>query len=202
MKASRPSISERPRILESLVAVVAERGYDDASMEEILARAGTDEATFRAHFSSKEECFLAAWQYLLGCYMPDVLAAFQSRDRWREQVRAVALTLMEYLTANPDHARVLTLEDRMPRGRTWELLDHNIEVFTELIDLGRQEMDDPDSLTRATAEGLAGAVHEQLVARISRNGDPELPTLLAPLMYMVVRPYLGDEAALEELRRP
>jgi AcrR family transcriptional regulator len=133
--------------------------------------------------------------------MPDVLAAFQSKDSWREQVRAVGLTLMEYLTANPDHARVLTLEDRMPRERAWKLLDHNIEVFTELIDLGRQEMDDPDSLTRATAEGLAGAVHEQLIARISRE-DPELPTLLAPLMYMVVRPYLGDEAALEELRRP
>jgi AcrR family transcriptional regulator len=202
VKVSEPSSSERVRILEGLVAVVAERGYEEASMETVLARVGVDEATFRAHFSGKEECFLAAWQYLLDSYMPDVFAAFQSKDSWSEQVRAVGLTLMEYLTANPHHARVLTLEDRMPRERAWELLDHNIEVFTELIDLGRQEMDDPDSLTRATAEGLAGAVHEQLIARISRQGDPELPTLLGPLMYMVVRPYLGDEAARAELRRP
>lgn len=201
MKVSEPAEQERLVILEAFIAVVAERGYEDTELRAVFARAGVDEVAFLRHFPDKEECFLAAWDFLTDCFMPKVLAAFESKETWREQIRGVGLALAEYLTEHPDHARILCLEGRVPGPRAWALLDRNVEVFAELIDLGRQEMADPDSLTRATAEGLAGAIHEQLILYVSRGDGDQLSQLMGPMMYMVMRPYLGDEVALEELRR-
>jgi len=200
VKVSRSSGQERQHVLEAFIALVAERGYGDTSVAAVVERAGIDEAAFERHFSAREDSFVAAWEHLTLLYMQTVFAAYETKDTWREQMRAAGLALIGYLAEHPDRARVLA---EMPPGpRAWAVLNRNIETFVEIIDLGRQEMDDPDSLTRATAEGLAGAVHEQLISHVSR-GEPEaLATLVGPVMYMVVRPYLGDEVALEELQRP
>ena len=53
----------------------------------------------------------------------------------------------------------------------------------------------------APAEGLAGAVYEQISIHIARGAAGELPELVPQFMFMIVRPYLGYEAALEELQR-
>lgn len=200
MKVSRSPGQERQHVLDAYIALVAERGYECASIAAVVERAGLDEAAFERHFSDREDCFVAAWEHLTALYMQASFAAYETKDTWREQVRALGLALIGYLAEHPDQARVLA---EMPPGpRAWAVLNRNIETFVELIDLGRQEMDDPDSLTRATAEGLAGAVHEQLISHTSRGEHETLETLVGPLMYMVVRPYLGDEVALEELHRP
>lgn len=199
MKVSEPSSPERQRLLDAFVAVVAERGYDETSVAAVAEGAGVDEAAFHRHFSDREDCFVAAWEKLTELYMAEVFAAYRSKDTWREQMRAVGLALVQYLVEHPQQARILTASP--PGPRAWAILDRNIQAFAELIDLGRQEMDDPDALTRATAEGLAGAIHEQLIQHVHRGKAEAMPTMVGPVMYMVVRPYLGDEAALEELRR-
>jgi AcrR family transcriptional regulator len=199
VKVSKPSSQERLQILEAFISLVSEHGYEDTSIAAVTERAGADEAAFHRHFSDREDCFVAAWEQLTELYMGAVLAAYQSEDSWREQMRAVGFALIGYLVEHPEHARILTAS--APGPRAWAILDRNIQAFAEMIDLGRQEMADPESLTRATAEGLAGAVHEQLIQYVSR-GEPEvMQTMVGPVMYMVVRPYLGDEVALEELRR-
>jgi AcrR family transcriptional regulator len=199
VKVSESSSEERLQILETFIELVSERGYEDTSVAAVAERAGVDEAAFGRHFSDREDCFVAAWEKLSELYMREVFAVYQSEDSWREQMRALGLALVRYLAEHPTYARVLAI--RPPGPRVWAILDRNLEAFIELVDLGRQEMDDPDSLTRATAEGIAWAVHEQLTSHSTR-GEPEvLPTLVGPVMYMVVRPYLGDEVALEELER-
>jgi AcrR family transcriptional regulator len=199
VKVSEPTSKERLRILDAFISLVAERGYDETSAAVTAERAGLEEAAFRRHFTDREDCFVAAWEHLTELCVKEVLVAYQSKDTWREQIRIVGLAVIAYLTEHPEHARVLTAS--APGPRAWAILDRNIEAFAGLIDLGRQEMDDPESLTRATAEGLAGAVHGQLIQRVSRSELETLRELVGPMMYMVVRPYLGDEVALEELRR-
>jgi AcrR family transcriptional regulator len=201
VKISPQSNPEQLRILEAFIATVAERGYLATSMTTVLAEAEVDEATFRRHFEDKEECFLAAWDYITASYLPVVMEAYETKSTWRERMRAVGLALVDYMMEHPDHARILFVESLLPGDRAWALLDRNIAFFVELIDLGRQEMDDPEALTRATAEGLAGAVHEQMALILTRGEDDTLPSLVGPLMYLVVRPYLGDEVAREELLR-
>jgi AcrR family transcriptional regulator len=49
----------RQELLEAALAVFAERGYRDASVDEIAERAGYSKGAFYWHFSSKDELFWA-----------------------------------------------------------------------------------------------------------------------------------------------
>jgi AcrR family transcriptional regulator len=201
MSIGLPEETERDQIIESFIEVVAKLGYRGTPLEVVLARTGVSEETFRRHFGDEDECFQAAWEFVNERYMPSALAAYEGATGWREQIRAVAHAILRYLTRHPDHARILFVEGPTPGDPARTPLDPKIETFIALIDLGRQEMDDPDSLTRATAEGLAGAVNQRIALCLQQGADDELPRLLPELMYLVVRPYLGNAVAVEELHR-
>ena len=71
-----------------------------------------------------------------------------------------------------------------------------------MIDAGRRELDDPESLTPATAESVGGAIFLRMRQVIDDEGTDRLNELLPELMYMAVLPYLGPEVAAEELKMP
>ena len=79
--------------------------------------------------------------------------------------------------------------------------DMTMRVIASLIDAGRNEMDDPESVPHTTAEALAGSAYGQVYAKVVRGEADELPALVPQLMSAAVMPYLGVEAALAELAR-
>lgn len=200
MKTSPPTEAERAQIIEGFIAVVAERGFRETEMDAVLDSAGVGEAAFERHFEDLDACFHASWEYVSDRYMPNALAAYERASGWREQIRAVGRAIVEYLVERPDHGWILFVEGPAP-DKPGGATDPNVEVFIELLDRGRLEMEDPDSLTRATAEGIAGAVNERLADSLKRGAAEEIPRLMPELMYLVVLPYLGPEDAAEELHR-
>ncbi len=92
---------------------------------------------------------------------------------------------------------------RRGRGRSGLPVEGELERLVELIDAGRAEPAAPASLTRLTAEALGGAISSQLCFAAARNGRQSPEEELVPtLLYMAVLPYMGAEAAAEELRTP
>ncbi len=55
-----PRPDQRSRLVDAIVAVVADHGYGGAKIGDIATRAGVSRATFYEMFIDKEECFLAA----------------------------------------------------------------------------------------------------------------------------------------------
>ena len=196
-----PAEAERAEILERFIESIAELGYRTASLEAILDRADVDPEVFHRYFADKEEAFIAAWYFITERSFGKSRAAFEAESDWRDRIRAVASAVFGYLKEHPAHARILYVEGMTAGDVGVALLERSIDFYTELIDGGRQELDDPDSLTRATAEGLAGAVYERISIHIARGDSDDLPELVPEFMFMVVRPYLGYEAAMEELHR-
>ena len=70
--------SQRRRILEAMVEVVAERGYPETRVVDIIERAGVSRKTFYELFADKEECFLAAYDHALGLLYRGTEMAFES----------------------------------------------------------------------------------------------------------------------------
>jgi AcrR family transcriptional regulator len=58
--------SQRIRILTAMIEVVAARGYADTRVVDVIGTAGVSRKTFYELFDSKEDCFLAAYDSLLG----------------------------------------------------------------------------------------------------------------------------------------
>ena len=196
----REGTAERDRILASITYLVGENGYAATSLSEVLSRAELREEEFRHHFEDLPTAFRAAWQQASDLYMEAALAAFQEEAEWRLQMRAVARSIFEFVLRDPHRGRILFAEGCNPEEpvRT-QIDDPNVEAFVALIDAGRQQMEDPTLLTKATAEGIFGAVKEQVAGALEEKDLERLPSLYPQLMSMVVRPYLGDEAAREEL---
>jgi AcrR family transcriptional regulator len=204
LRTSAPARSdtspERARIVEALIEVAAEHGYVDTTVEMVLERAGLQRDDFDRHFRGKYDCFLTAWQEINEECMEEMLHAYNSALDWPDRLRAVAEGAIGSLYNDSSRAafgvEVLAAGDAARARR-----DMTLRVITSLIDAGRQEMEDPEAVPRTTAEALAGAAYGQVYAKVVGGAHAELPALVPQLMATAVMPYLGIEAALEELRR-
>ncbi len=196
----RAASPERERIVEALIEIAAERGYAETTIELILDRAGLDRPAFDRHFRGKYDCFLSAWQEINEGCMREMLEAFNSHEEWPDRLRAVACEIVDNLRHDPNRAsfavEVLSAGDAARARR-----DMTMRVIASLIDAGRNEMDDPESVPHTTAEALAGSAYGQVYAKVVRGEADELPDLIPQLMSAAVMPYLGVEAGLAELAR-
>jgi AcrR family transcriptional regulator len=196
----RAASPERERIVEALIEIAAERGYAETTIELILDRAGLDRPAFDRHFRGKYDCFLTAWQEINEGCMREMLEAFNSQEEWPDRLRAVACEIVDNLRHDPNRAsfavEVLSAGDAARARR-----DMTMRVIASLIDAGRNEMDDPESVPHTTAEALAGSAYGQVYAKVVRGEADELPALVPQLMSAAVMPYLGVEAGLAELTR-
>ncbi len=193
---------ERERIIRALVELVGANGYPGTEIEQVLARAGVERAAFDRHFASKEDCFLQAWDELTLAHGLLAARAFEAPGQWRDRLRAAAWVTLRFLQADARRTRFLVLEVLNAGEVAQAHRQLAIASQAEWIDAGRRELADPDSLSRATAEHIAGAINEMLV-RATRSGEIANGSgTLRQLMYLAVRPYLGEEAAREELTMP
>ena len=199
-EARTAASSERARLIEALIEVAAERGYMDTSIELIVERAGLDHSAFERHFRGKYDAFLTAWQEMNEECMVSLMHAYDSEDDWPDRLRAVAHEVVGSLCNEPSRAsfavEVLAAGDAARARR-----DMTMRVIASLIDAGRKEMEDPESVPHTTAEALAGSAYGQVYAKVVRGDTDELPKLIPQLMSAAVMPYLGVEAALEELEK-
>jgi AcrR family transcriptional regulator len=196
----RAGSSERERIVEAVIELAAERGYGETSIDLILDRAGLDRPAFDRHFRGKYDCFLSAWQDVSEECLETMVRAYESCEEWPDRLRAVAEQIVSGLRDDPSRAsfgvEVLAAGDAARARR-----DMTMRVVAGLIDAGRQLMDDPEAVPHTTAEALAGSAYGQIYSRVVRGAVDELPGLIPQLMSAAVMPYLGVEAAMEELSR-
>jgi DNA-binding NarL/FixJ family response regulator len=127
-------------------------------------------------------------------------AAFAAERGWRNQLRAVGYAMLDFLQEDPDRARLMVIESLEAGERAVEIREEGMAALAALIDLGREEMEDPDSLPANTAELTAGAVYNHIHVAIEQDQLHE--SMVQELMVTAVRPYLGTEVALEELTIP
>jgi AcrR family transcriptional regulator len=104
--------SQRARVLDAIALVVAERGYANATVADIVRAAGVSRSTFYEQFASKEACFLEAFQRRVDGLHDRVRDAVRSAEGagWRVQLRAGIRAYLHALAAQPDVARTYLLE--------------------------------------------------------------------------------------------
>ena len=105
--------SQRERLLRAAVAAIADKGYPDVTVADIVRRAKVSRAAFYLHFRSREDCFLAATrrggQLLFGHVIQAVRAI--GDDAPDEAVlRAGCRAFLGFLADEPAFARVFYID--------------------------------------------------------------------------------------------
>jgi AcrR family transcriptional regulator len=194
-----PPDPERRRIERGFVAVVCEAGLANTTVEDVCARAGVDEAAFRSHFADVEDAYRQLFEQGTREVLVDGIQAFAQANTYADRIRAVAHSMFRFIAEEEIRARFLYVEVFAAGERTQLIRDQGMEGMYELIDSGRQELEDPQSISRTTAEAIGGSILQRIRAGISGRDLEGLRLSIPRLMYSVVLPYVGEEKAREEL---
>jgi AcrR family transcriptional regulator len=198
----RPEPRITAAVRSALPALCRERGFRNLTVADICRRAAISEAEFNRSYSDLEDCFTQLYEDFSREFLLRMLAAFDADLTWREQIRAVAYSFLGYLEEDPDRAH-FTVVDALNAGERAQLVrDSVFAALFALIDQGRSEPGAPAGLTPATAESVGGAIFLQMRLAIEAGRFEELEGTVPQMMYQVVLPYLGPEAAAEELEIP
>jgi AcrR family transcriptional regulator len=195
-------VSERERIETAMVDLCFERGYRQMTLEMLLERAGVDPAAFERHFADLEDCFCQVYVVMRDELMRRVAVVVEGQPSWRDGIRAVAYTMVDWTAEDEKRTKLAVVEVRTAGERALILMGEAFEELFDLIDRGRGERRLPGEISRATAEAVGGTIFNQMFAAYEEGSIEAVRAKIPEMMYMAVRPYLGEEAAAEELRAP
>ena len=195
--------SQRARLLAGMADAVAEHGYAETSIADVIARAGVSRKTFYQQFDGKDECFAVAYGEEMERLLELTLGAFEAEGPpWARRLRAALTALCGALAGNPAVARLCFVEglDAGPAtaGRRREALRGLLPLF----EAAPADSVGDSPLGESLRMGRIGDLAEMLRQEIAAGAGPSLPRLVPELTYLMALPFLGPEREARELDGP
>jgi AcrR family transcriptional regulator len=188
--------------LEAMLLSVGARGYEKASVQEVLERSGISRERFQRHFGGKEACFAQAYEMAVDRICAEALEAARGAESWRAGFRAALARLLRTVAEQPLLAKALLIEVRAARGQAWSKHQQAIERLAKAVDSARRERGARPTATALTAQFVVGAVEEAICAEIGAGRTATVERLLPDLTHLAVLNYFGEDEAWLELGSP
>lgn len=188
----------RERIMEATLEVCGERGYRDATVQDVIDRYGGYRHQFYRHFASKDECYIAAYEFEVERRYGALQALAVAAPSWRRGLVAMLYGLADFLCERPALARGLLVEVHVAGGPA---LLKRLEVFerlTRAVDSARHETESRHSPPPVTATFMVGAIEAAVTSSLSRLTPQDFAAAVPELAHMILAAYFGDEIAGEE----
>jgi AcrR family transcriptional regulator len=197
----RVSAIQRARLLAGMRDVCDELGASNASVTEVIARAGVSRRTFYEIFDDRDDCLLATFDDAIGRMAEAVVPAWRGNGSWRERIRACLIELLVFLDDDPSTSRLVVVESLGAGRPAAERRGRVLAQLIAIVDEGRGEAGAVSDVSPLTAEGVVGGVLSVLHTRLSEQPRTRFIELTGPLMCMIVLPYFGPTKARGELER-
>jgi AcrR family transcriptional regulator len=192
--------SRQKLILAAMIRTVGAKGYKDTSVADVLEEAGTSRTTFYKHFDNKHDCFLAAYRMLVEQVFAEVVANCDGAQPWMERVTRGLKTIVELFALDPALARTAVVEVAGAGADARRLHWDAISRFTAFLDPGRElapGKELPENISLMSAGAVSGLIFDELMA----GRAAKLPARLPDLLFAMLVPYVGPQAASAEMRR-
>jgi hypothetical protein len=184
------------------LAVVAEVNArdGDAGVAGIIERAAVKPEEFASRFSGFEECLVDSFDRFVAVYERRIGSAFNLQPDWRSSLRAAAYETADWMEERPDLVvfgmmKVLATKIEMAR-----VIRERAFIFCgDLIDRAREEPGIEVGDDKATAMYAIGSIMQLLTHRLQAGEDYDPHAIVPEMMFTVVRAYMGDGPAEEEL---
>jgi AcrR family transcriptional regulator len=185
---------------QALISLTGSHGYEATTIEAICGLAEVSRSEFLRRFADKEECYLDAYDEVAAEFGERVLGAYGAHIAWHDKVWGAGWEAMSFLQEDPVRARFFAVEVNCAGDRALVRRDRVMQIFADLIDAGRAELEDPEALTTASAEIVTGAIYYTIQNKILEGCIDRGEDFLVDLVYIAVLPYLGPGAAEADLR--
>lgn len=173
--------SQRGRLLDAMVHAVAQKGYADVTIADVVAGASVSRRTFYEQFGDKEECFLAAldtgFEFVFDRIATE-FAAIEDHD-WRTQVKVAVETYLETIAAEPEFARVVHIDalaaSDKARQRWSGVLQRFVDFYYEQNTQARAEDPSVPEIDESVMLAMVGGIADVAREHISRGELEHLP---------------------------
>jgi AcrR family transcriptional regulator len=189
----------RERLLEAVLLVSGERGYEHIAVQDVIERAQASRATFYKHFEDKEDCFAQAYGDAAGWLYQRLIGIAKRQPSWRQGLRAAMAELLEFCANQPSLARALLVEAHAAGGVALAEHDRLLECLAQAIDGARQEISSRQAPPAVTATFMVGAIETLVRAKLMSDEPETAPEMLPGLLHFVVMQFYGEDAAWEEM---
>lgn len=195
--------SQRQKIMVAMLELSGEVGYEATTVRLVLSRSGGNSNQFYRHFRNKASCFAAAHEVEVERLYGALIDVARRKSSWRLAVRAALAELFGFVVDQPLIARAILKEPYVAGGKALAKHEEVLERLSAAINGTCYETTEPrHSPPPMTASFMVGAIERCVQSRLAA-GEPQLIWAAMPeLMYLLVGPYFGDQAAREELARP
>ena len=187
--------SQRDRLLEATMRVVAKKGYAATKIADLTGEAGISRTTFYELFEDKEACFLAAYERAAERLIGAVNRAYEAESSWPEAMRAGLAVLLEAVAAEPGLARVGLLDYGAAGPAAQQRYLAAVKRLTPLFEEGRDFAPGGRALPPNTSRMALGGVIGLLSEAVLAGEADRLPGQLDDVLAAALSPYLGGEAA-------
>ncbi len=201
-RVSREELAERQRarIVEAATQVFAKRGFQDSTVDNIVAAAGIGVGSFYAHFESKDDCLAGVCEEIGAEVHAEIDAALSEGGAWAARLCDGLLAVLRYGAGRPMAARVALLEAQTGGPAALRRYGAMIEEISGFLREGREvaklDPEPPVSFEEANACGLVWLLQSRLV----RGEISDIDVLFSQMAAVALEPYLGPSGTKREIK--
>jgi AcrR family transcriptional regulator len=186
--------SQRGRMLRAMAEAMSEHGYLGTPVAEVLRRAGVSRETFYQQFSSKLDCFMAAFdaaaELLLGSIETKTGVALAELDgndgrdagTRLDQFDRVLAAYLDGLASHPGHARLFLVEVYAAGP---EAVQRRAELQRRIVDSVAALLGTTDERARFACEVLVAALASMVTVPLVANDPQRVRDLHGPVLDLV-----------------
>jgi AcrR family transcriptional regulator len=167
---------QRGRLIRAMVEAVAERGYADTTVAEVVALASVSRKTFYDSFADKEECYRAAYEASFEFLREGMSGA--GGEAGAAPVPARLGALLEGLAASPQLAAFFLIS---PLGVGAAVAARHHEALQELVGILIAAAPEPVEDAEG-AQAFAGALSRLATMKVDPGSAEDIPALLPDLL--------------------
>jgi AcrR family transcriptional regulator len=189
--------NQRERLISALILTLAEVGYQKTTVSMIGRRAAVSKSDFYKHFDSKDDCFVAAYDYAVDRIRSTVVEACPSNPSadWTARVQAGVTALLTLLAGEPPLATIVLAEGLRAGRGIYDRYQAAVESFVPLLRDGAPDPPGSAPVPPATDEAVVGGIAALLSRRVVGGKAADLTKLIPDVLEFTLAPHLGTEGA-------
>jgi AcrR family transcriptional regulator len=182
---------QRARIIEAVMYVSADPGFEATTVRELVTCAGLSLEAFYEHFATKEEAWAAAFDSAFSALFAAAWHAASRQPDRPAKVAAATTACLRLLEARPERARLLLI-DAASAGRAGAPV---IEEARRAMARQLARAAGGSEPARVLPIALVGGLTELVAEWMLDGRTAELPALAPPAIEVILTPLLGLPAA-------
>jgi AcrR family transcriptional regulator len=169
--------SQRERLYGAMVVSVAERGFEQTSVANLVALSGVSRRTFYGFFADKQACFVATIETLLEAGIGLASRRFEQGSSWEERAEHAVAAILELCAAQPAAARICFVEVYAAGPAAMAPLEAALEQVAELAIRMLEQNPERRGIPAELVRALVGGLHRVAYRHLSAGEEAKLAEL-------------------------